>query len=37
MDYPGRVNYDGMYGHVLRRTLDFNVAGRRGRERPNVT
>ena len=24
-------------GDVLRRTLDFEVAGKRGRERPNMT
>ena len=24
-------------GDVLRRTLDFEVAGRRGREQPNIT
>ena len=34
----GLVRASGVrwFGHVLRRALDFEVAGRRGRGRPNV-
>ena len=37
LDGPTRANRVRSYGHVLRRWLDFEVARRRGRGRPNMT
>ena len=37
LDGPARASGVRWYGHVLRRMLNFGVAGRRGHGRPNMT
>ena len=37
LDVLARESGVRWYGHVLRRTLDFEVAGRRGHGQPNMT